>query len=513
MVKTASRSCDSVRKQFCITLISSVLLFSAGFAAENLNSTIILNSTSYSPTELFGVYKDQLGRPIEESTAQSIAEAVQQKYVDDGFARPGYQILDSGLKSQIIRIGLTEASISKVRISGDTGPYQQMLESLFSDIPGKTAIRPDQVRNGVRVARQLPGLKLNVSTVPDAENDGSFVLKLDSQFKPVDGSVKVSNRGTKEIGRDLLFGRINGHGLFDSDISSGLFLSSAMDSSKYNSFGYYSRIGIGETGAGAQFQGSHSAIDIVTSGIALEQDRDLYSIRLSRFVSRDQAGETSIWGKFEVDNLDVVQDGVLSREDRLRSVELGVAATKRSGSGARLLRFELEQAMAIFNSRQVSFSGAGETRRPDFTILRLHYVRSAELNESWSVRGDGFAQHSAKTLPSIKRFKVGGNRIGRGFEAAAASGDRGLGAKLEVRRRLTSDSRLFGVGTIYSYYDLGAAWKNDLRGRESAASAGLGYSFRSERLSGYFEAAKPLTHVDADGNKDVSLFFEFSFQF
>jgi hemolysin activation/secretion protein len=116
-------------------------------------------------------------------------------------------------------------------------------------------------------------------------------------------------------------------------------------------------------------------------------------------------------------------------------------------------------------------------------------------------------------LPSIKRFKVGGNRIGRGFEAAAASGDRGLGTKVELRRRLSDASGPLGSGAVYGYYDLGTAWKDDPGGRESAASGGIGFAMRGEQLSGYLEIAKPLTHVDADGTKDVGLFAELSFQF
>lgn len=482
-------------------------------ADENLTSAIIRGSTNYSSAELFTIYKDRLGRPLTGNTAKEIAEAVQQRYIDDGFAKPGYRILDSGLETRIVRIGLSEASISRIQISGNAGPHRRRLESIFSGVPGSTSLRPDEVRNGVRLARQLPGLKLGVSTQPDIENDGAFVLKLDTEFKKFDGNAKLSNRGTTEIGRELLFASFNGHGLFNADISSGLFAATAADSGKYKSGGFYSRIGIGDNGASAQVQGSHSTVDIFTSGVALEQRRDLYSFRLSRFLTRGEPGDTSIWGKFELDTLEVAQDGAPTREDRLRSIELGVSTTKRGGSTVSRISFEVEQTLSIFGSKQISFTGPGDVRRPDFTILRLHYVRSVQLNEAWSFRGDGYAQHAEKVLPSIKRFKVGGNRIGRGFEAAAATGDRGLGAKLELRRRLSASFGMLGTGTAYSYYDLGAAWRNDQGGRESAASAGLGLTFRGERWLSYLEAAKPLTHADADDNKDVAVFFEMSFQF
>jgi len=66
---------------------------------------------------------------------------------------------------------------------------------------------------------------------------------------------------------------------------------------------------------------------------------------------------------------------------------------------------------------------------------------------------------------------------------------------------------------LYGFYDLGSVWRNDVEGRESASSTGFGASLRDGRLSGYLEIAKPLTHADADGQKDAGIFAEVSFRF
>ena len=39
-------------------------------------------------------------------------------------------------------------------------------------------------------------------------------------------------------------------------------------------------------------------------------------------------------------------------------------------------------------------------------------------------------------FPDSERFKIGGDRLGRGFEVAEIAGDRGIGGKLELRRDL-----------------------------------------------------------------------------
>ena len=48
------------------------------------------------------------------------------------------------------------------------------------------------------------------------------------------------------------------------------------------------------------------------------------------------------------------------------------------------------------------------------------------------MRLDALAQQTPHTLPYGERFKIGGDRLGRGFEVTEIAGDQGLGAKVEV---------------------------------------------------------------------------------
>ncbi|HSG65856.1 MAG TPA: ShlB/FhaC/HecB family hemolysin secretion/activation protein, partial [Gammaproteobacteria bacterium] len=59
-------------------------------------------------------------------------------------------------------------------------------------------------------------------------------------------------------------------------------------------------------------------------------------------------------------------------------------------------------------------------------------TRVARLGERWTTRLDGFAQYTSQVLPYAERFKIGGDRLGRGFEITEIAGDRGVGAKIEL---------------------------------------------------------------------------------
>ncbi len=107
---------------------------------------------------------------------------------------------------------------------------------------------------------------------------------------------------------------------------------------------------------------------------------------------------------------------------------------------------------------------SNDPRRVDFLLAQLNGTVYRRFATDWSTRFDAFAQHTGYVLPDSERFKIGGDRLGRGFEVAEIAGDRGVGAKLELRRDLLNSDGMFGRVSAYGFYDFGAAWKQDRAG-------------------------------------------------
>lgn len=494
-------------------VISGWLLSAAPATAENLKSAVILDSYAYTPGELFELYRPYLGKPVIEETAVGIAAALRKKYSDDGLARPGYTIPDRGLQSGIVRIRVTEARISRVEFGGDAGPFAERLQRIFGGLESNESLRPDKVRQALKHARRLRGLDVNVRTVADKDDSGAFVMQVHSAYSRMAASVKLSNRGTREIGRNLAFATLAGNGLIGSDSTAGLFLASARHSRDYRNAGAFLNAPAGPNGTTLEFRASTASLQINSSGTLVGQSRDRYSFKITRPLHFDSLRDLSVWTGLDMDNLDVRQDGTVTREDRLRSIKSGVSTNWRGDSSVNLITFETELGINGLDSRLDDFNDPNDAREKNYAIATLHYVHLNELSDNWVLRWDGYGQHSPHVLPSIKRFKVGGNRIGRGFEAAAASGDRGAGNKLELQRRVDLGPSGFALKNLYTFYDLGSTWRNDSTGRESAASAGVGCTIRGDFLSAYLEIAKPLTHGDADGERGVGIFVEMSASF
>lgn len=499
--------------RFVITVVGALLTPGMLYAAEPLVSVVVQNSSVYGAPELFSVYRQQLGKPVTGTTALSIAESLQQKYVDDGYSRPGFTIHDPGTTTGIARIRVVEAKISKVEITGNAGPHRQRLESLVAGLDSDSSLRPNDVRDALRRARRLPGLEVNIATEPDDAGQGSYLLAVDSAFKPLEGSVTVSNRGTHDIGRNLATARVVYNGLLGSENASGIFVTTAGNSDDYRGGGLFSSHAIGDRGTSLQVQAAVTSLDIESQGTPLQQRRERYLLKFSRPLHEWHDSRLVFTGGLEIENVDLARDSSPSREDRLRSLESGVAFGWRAGTRQQLLGLDIEQGLNGFGSRIDNFLSPEIGQDTDFTIARLKYVHLVPINDSWALRWDSVGQHSPDVLPSIKRFKIGGGRIGRGFEAAAASGDRGVAAKIEMRRRMADTLSWLQRADLYSYFDLGTAWRNDEPDRASASSTGLGISVSATRVSGYFEIAKPLTHADVDGRDDTGIFAELTWKF
>jgi hemolysin activation/secretion protein len=175
-----------------------------------------------------------------------------------------------------------------------------------------------------------------------------------------------------------------------------------------------------------------------------------------------------------------------------------------------LLALQWRQGLDALGSRLDARDLRIDQRREDFGLMRLQYTQLTRVREQWLVRLDVLGQQSSYVLPDAERYKIGGERLGRGFEVTQIAGDQGIGAKAELRREFANAPVMLGRPSVYAFYDFGVAWKQDRRDQQSATTSGLGIAFDYGRVTGYLEVAKPLTHADVEGERETRVFGELS---
>ncbi len=504
----------------CAALAITLPVAASGAAAAKaptLSTAVITGSTVYSPTELFDSYRDQLGKPISRESAQAIVQALQDLYARDGYSKPEIALDDDSTASGILRAQIFEPRITRVMVSGDAGPHGEEVQSIASSLEQAQPVRRVALQEAVREMREMPGLTVTANTRKDPEVRNGFELTVDAAFQPFDGLVRLTNRGTDEIGPVFALTQVNSNGLLGLQEKIGLVTAAATELDEYRGFGAFADVplpGMEETRA--MLMGFRSESNPTETGADLNEDyvRDRLSLRVTRRLEAATELHWTAYGGLELEDLEIVDDSGKFRDDQLRLASLGTRLGWRTGTNTQSsVIVDLLQGLDALGASLRAYDLAVDERDVDFTLVKMQFTRQLRFLERWSVRLDSFGQYSGDVLPDSQRFKIGGDRLGRGFEVAEIAGDRGIGAKLELRRDLFADLPLLGRTSAYSFYDFGAAWKENAPGRESATTAGVGAAISGEQLTGYVEIAAPITGVDIEGSDQASLFAEISYRF
>ena len=484
---------------------------SAAAAAPNLVSVVVRGSTVYDAPALFDLYREQLGKPVTADSARAIVTALLHKYETDGYSRPQARLDDGLLEVGVLRIDLSEPRIGEVRVNGDPGPHLERLETLGTKLRDEVPVTQAEVAETLRQMRSLPGLSLQATTARDDPSANVYRLDLDTHFDRTSGIVRLSNRGTEEAGPVFVLGQVVFNGLLGGQTNLGATFGSATDYAEYHGLGLLANVGIGTGGGRMSFSGFRSRSNPHEPVVDRDDDylRDLASIAYTRPLPKFERANLVLSAALDLDDLTILRSGEKLRDERLRMLSIGPRWGWRHERGAQyFVGVDVVQGLDGLGSGLEALDIEDDLRRADFTLTRLTFTRVSRFGESWTLRLDALGQQTPHVLPYGERFKIGGDRLGRGFEVAEIAGDEGLGAKVEVRRSLDNAPAVLSGAALYGFYDIGAAFKNDVPGRESAATAGFGFAVQHHRMSSTIELAKPLTHPDVEGRKDLALFAE-----
>jgi hemolysin activation/secretion protein len=517
MCHNVSRKPAEIRGDAARFLAAAILVIFAGGAcaadgAVPLATVQVDGSTVYSATDLFPAYRDRLGKPVTRDAARAVAAAIAERYRADGFARPELRLDETFGGEGVMHIRVFEPRVTRVTIEGDPGRYRDDIERIGAAVTGAVPLRLDTVRNAVSEMLRLSGLSVTAKTRPDGATPNAHELVLQADFAPLSGHARMNNRGTGEVGPLFVLGQLVANDPLGWGGAAGLVVVAAGETSEYLSGAAWVDRPFGDHGMRgfAMAFRSSSAPNEHPQNLSDEYDRERFTLRLTRPLGRSY----TLHGALEVENLEIDRDGAILRDDRLRVLEAGLRGGWRAGEATQLSSSaQLRQGLDALGAGLRADDLPDDPRSSDFLVLQLQFSSVTRLRDAWSLRFDAFAQASGDVLPDVERFKIGGERLGRGFEVAEIAGDDGLGGKVQVRRELTAAAWSVGAPSVYGFYDLGAAWKNDLPGRESAATLGAGVALQGSRLSSYIEVAKPLTHPDVEGKRTASLFAEVAWKF
>jgi hemolysin activation/secretion protein len=531
ITRTATNSFPAVRAARLVIIAAGLLAAVPGIAAADVALTtaaapvvpvatampiatvVVTGSSVYQPPRLFATYSAALGSPASREGTRAIAQAIVALYQHDGFVKPEVTVDDAQSPQGILRVRVYEAQVGNVIIEGG-GKFQQALDRIGARLIEARPLRRDDVPQALRDMRQFAGLAVSASTRRTAQRN-VFDLVVKADFSPVDGAVRMNNRGTEQVGPAFVLGQVFANGLFGGGEKLGLIFAAATDHEEYLGGGLFFETPFGSRGtrANALLFSSHSAPNEAPLNLDDEYSRERLTLRVSQPLRQGSSLTLTASAAFEADDLTIDRLGAAVREDRLRIVETALRAGWPVGATQLSANLQLRHGLDGLGAGLIATDLASDPRRADFLVTLAQASAYRRFATHWSLRFDAFAQTSGYVLPDSERFKIGGDRLGRGFEVAEIAGDRGLGGKLELRRDLRNTESFAGRLSAYGFYDIGAAWKQNLPGHESAATGGVGFAMQGGDLTGYFEVAAPLSGSDIEGRRKTSVFAELSYRF
>jgi hemolysin activation/secretion protein len=362
--------------------------------------------------------------------------------------------------------------------------------------------------------RVLPGLSVATAVAQDETVRNGFVLTLTTTYQAATALVRVSNRGSREIGPVFVDAQGLVNDLLGKDEKLGALFTAATDFAEYHAAGAFAEAPVDGRGTHVSMFGLHSASRPLPSPLDLgdSYSRDLVVLRVTQPLPVS-GPSVALAAGLDVDNQLTDRAGAVLRDDRLRIAALGVQAASANGAAAQyVVALDLRRGLDGLGSDLQAADLVPDPRRKDFLLTRLQFTRLFVLSQRCSLRLDTLAQYSSYALPYSEQLKIGGEVLGRGFEVAEVAGDSGADARLELRRDATP-SRGAGRLSLYTYYDYGQVWSQYGVRTESAAIAGAGLALSKGALTGSVELAQPLIHPDVDGSKSPRVFVEIAAHF
>jgi hemolysin activation/secretion protein len=396
-----------------------------------------------------------------------------------------------------------EAGIDEIALRGNAGPYVDTIMDRAHEMQSGTIDRR-RTQAFIRGLNELPGLNIRASFEPRGSTLNRMTLVLDAKYEAVNGALSISNRGTDELGRMLVSGRITSNGVLGSHTAASLYGATSNETDRYQFVG----------------AGIEHAFSSATATIDFSESRAEFS---SGYQYESQRGRIELRSHVDFDVLQIQPFLGLNWRDahgrfpeiaisemRTRSAELGAMARHSGERTFAQVRAGFARGFDAIGA--YAYSRNGTVSDLSFSKTSFDTTIVHALAAKWRVRIDAEGQWSDSDLPAGERFAFGGATWGRAFDPAELIGDSGAAVSLQLEHVQVSRQTWLRQSSVYLQGDYGYARDNEFGDADAASlSAGLKASFAS--MLAKLELSTPVVRASNDSPSSVRAFAQVQFTF
>ena len=377
---------------------------------------------------------------------------------NDALRRAGYvasvQIPPQEITSGELVLAVIVARITEIRVRGEPGSHAASLARRIEQIRGLDPVNERDIERLLLLTGDSPGLDVQLALRPAGTVPGDVIGDLYIASQRFAVFANVQNFGSKQLGRETGYLRVEGYGLLTSSDLAYVAGSTTLDFKEQHvaQAGYTTWLNAAGTTLGGRFAYAWSRPTL--DQLDLRSQSIIAGIDLAHPLLRSVKLNASIGGGFELlEQRTRVYGGAspspLNR-DKLRIVYVRADASYREprlgGGDDRLFAragLEVRQGLDILKASKPGAAASPEgytlsrfDGNPQATVVRGDADVLFGLGPVFSLAGAARGQWASDALLNLEEFSVGNLTIGRGYDPGSNSGDRMIGLRGEVRARL-----------------------------------------------------------------------------
>ncbi len=469
--------------------------------APQLAGVMFEGASRYSPEALLPLYREDLGRPLDEALQQRICAGLVAQYQSDGYLRPVVELASRHSEAGVLVFNVREPAVRQVSVAGqefvsDTQFWQQL-----ADLQHEAPLSKQTFRDWLARVNEADDMLVTGTIAPIGGAAADYAAQLQVAARPLTGMIHVDNQAPKSLGYEMVQGVASYR---FADVHAGQLTAAVAAAVNVDRLEFASIAGThGIDDAGRAFEwsasGSKSELPSGIHGQPNDYDRSRFTTGFRTPLYHGAVATLDVWTTLQVYDVDATDaSGATISDDRIRSVEVGASTSIVNTTGRRHdVVLSVAQGLDSLGARATVQPGVAQ---PDLDYQRyvLSYRVTQQIGDRWNASLGMQAQWSSDNVPESERFIIGGRQLGGAFDPASVTGDRGVGARAEFAR-IGSLPRLNLPMQTYAYTDYGLARSNsDAVPSDSASSAGGGVRMSYGSLSGFLEVATPIEQPDSN---------------
>lgn len=474
----------------------------------------VIGAKAIPQEQIASTYTDKLAKPVDLDDLAEVAARITGLYRKEGYflsqAVAGPQDLSAGIGSIIVY----EGRISSVVVEGERA---DMIRPMVADLAGDSPARLADLDERLARIRELPGLKVTSQVRPDPNDPSEHELVLATQFDADRVFAGLNNWGWENSGPVQAYATYVRNSLFHSrDYATFNLFTTPDDPEEFTQLGAsynYSflngdrvRTGLNVSLSGRGYDPDDEDPGGESVGLWARYERPL-TLRRSQ----------SVWFMAGLDIQHKENDWITGGgyKDELRVVRLGLRG-RRSGNGTNTnYLVNLSKGLDVLGaSGESAWNRSRYDADAEFLKIHANLSHYRDIGRYFGIQTDLSGQYADEPLLLSEEFFVGGADLGRAYRYGELSGDRGIGAEVELRAGYAPDNELISFLQGYTFYDVAAVWNARPTGweKQDLSSAGLGVRVTLlDSVSARIEMARPLTRTPYDeSDRDWRQFFQLS---